>query len=113
MVRNLEAMLELIFLAAGQELIWFCQTPWYEGCRIVLDTVHRLAVSPEASESLKALWIREALPGLKTPSQAAGMWSFWTGLTQLKGYALIEAFRDRVIKWQSVVQRLDATQAGS
>ena len=93
-------------LAPGKELIWFCQTPWYEGCRLVLDTVDRLAASPDASESLKAIWIREALPGLESTFQAAGMWSFWTGMTDLKGSAMIEAFRDRVIKWQSVVQRM-------
>ena len=96
-------------LAPGQELIWFCQVPWYEGCRIVLETVDRLAASPEASEGLQAIWVRDALPGLEASFQAAGRWSFWAAATNLKGNALIEAFRDRVIKLPSAVQRLDAT----
>jgi hypothetical protein len=41
---------------------------------------------------------------LEESIQAAGMWSFWTGMADLEGSAMTEAFHDRVMRWQALME---------
>lgn len=69
----------------SDELRWFTQAPFYMGILYVIQTCERLEKTPDASDSLKSILIRQDLAAINVAFRHSGIRDPFMAMASLKG----------------------------
>jgi hypothetical protein len=95
---SMNARSETFHPRLGFGLRWLSQAPLYLGVFQAMETLGRLAATPEASEGAQAISIRRNVPALNAAFRLAGTGDPFKGASSLAGGDLVQCFEKGVVR---------------